>query len=69
MNPELARLIIGHVFLHGCMAGMRLAAPLWALNEGYSPLVVGVLLAGFALTQVFLAVSYTHLTLPTICSV
>lgn len=55
MNPELARLIIGHVFLHGCMAGMRLAAPLWALHEGYSPLVVGVLLAGFALTQVFLA--------------
>jgi MFS family permease len=55
MNPELARLIIGHVFLHGCMAGMRLAAPLWALNAGYSPLVVGVLLAGFALTQVFLA--------------
>ena len=55
MNSELARLIIGHVFLHGCMAGMRLAAPLWALNEGYSPLVVGTLLAGFALTQVFLA--------------
>jgi MFS family permease len=55
MNPELARLIIGHVFLHGCMAGMRLAAPLWALQAGYSPLVVGVLLAGFALTQVFLA--------------
>ncbi|MFM2083911.1 MAG: hypothetical protein RLY95_729, partial [Pseudomonadota bacterium] len=54
-NPELARLIIGHVFLHGCMAGMRLAAPLWALDAGYSPLVVGVLLAGFALTQVFLA--------------
>ena len=55
MNPELARLIIGHVFLHSCMTGMRLAAPLWALHEGYSPLVVGVLLAGFALTQVFLA--------------
>ncbi len=55
MNPELARLIIGHVFLHGAMAGMRLAAPLWALQEGYSPLAVGVLLAGFALTQVFLA--------------
>ena len=55
MNPELARLVIGHIFLHGCMTGMRLAAPLWALHEGYSPLVVGVLLAGFALTQVFLA--------------
>jgi predicted MFS family arabinose efflux permease len=55
LNPELARLIIGHVFLHGAMAGMRLAAPLWALAEGYSPLVVGVLLASFALTQVFIA--------------
>lgn len=55
MNPELARLIIGHVFLHGAMAGMRLAAPLWALNAGYSPLEVGLLLASFALTQVFLA--------------
>jgi predicted MFS family arabinose efflux permease len=55
MNPELARLIIGHVFLHGAMAGMRLAAPLWALNAGYSPLVVGVLLASFAIAQIFLA--------------
>jgi MFS family permease len=55
MNPELARIIIGHVFLHSCMAGMRLAAPLWALEQGYSPLIVGMMLAGFALTQVFLA--------------
>ena len=55
MNPELARLIIGHVFLHGAMAGMRLAAPLWALHAGYSPLVVGMLLASFALTQIFIA--------------
>jgi predicted MFS family arabinose efflux permease len=55
LNPELARLILGHVFLHGAMAGMRLAAPLWALNAGYSPLVVGILLASFALSQVFIA--------------
>lgn len=55
MSPELARLIIGHVFLHGAMAGMRLAAPLWALDAGYSPLLVGALLASFALTQVFIA--------------
>jgi MFS family permease len=51
----LARLIAGHVCLHACMAGMRLAAPLLALREGYSPLAVGFLLALFALTQVFLA--------------
>ncbi len=38
------------------MAGMRMAAPLWALREGFSAAAVGVLLALFALTQVFLAI-------------
>ena len=51
----LARLIAGQICLHACMAGMRLAAPLLALREGYSALAVGFLLALFALTQVFLA--------------
>ncbi len=51
----LARLIAGHVCLHACMAGMRMAAPLMALREGYSAIAVGFLLALFALTQVFLA--------------
>ena len=51
----LARLIGGQICLHACMAGMRMAAPLLALDQGYSPLAVGVLLALFALTQVFLA--------------
>ncbi len=37
------------------MAGTRLAAPLLALREGYSPAAVGVLLALFALAPVFLA--------------
>lgn len=55
MTRELARIILAQVFLHACMAGTRLAAPLLALREGYSPLAVGVLLALFALTQVFLA--------------
>ena len=55
LDRELARLIAGQVFLHACMAGMRLAAPLLALREGYSAAAVGVLLALFALTQVFLA--------------
>jgi predicted MFS family arabinose efflux permease len=53
---ELARLILGQIFLHGSMAGMRMAAPLLALREGYSALSVGVLLALFSLTQVFLAI-------------
>ena len=55
MTPELARLIVAQICLHACMTGMRMAAPLLALREGYSPAAVGVLLALFALTQVFLA--------------
>lgn len=55
LSPALARLIAGHVFLHACMAGTRMAAPLLALRQGYSEAAVGVLLALFALTQVFLA--------------
>ena len=51
----LARLIAGQVCLHGGMAGMRLAAPLLALKDGHSALSVGVLLALFSLSQVFLA--------------
>ncbi|EER61447.1 major facilitator superfamily transporter [Acidovorax delafieldii 2AN] len=55
MNWALARLIAGQICVHACMAGMRMAAPLLALHEGYSAAAVGVLLALFALTQVFLA--------------
>src|SRR4051812_1762388 len=54
-NPALLRLIAGQICLHACMAGMRMAAPLMALREGQSEAAVGVLLALFALTQVFLA--------------
>ena len=55
MTPELARLIAAQICIHACMAGMRMATPLLALREGYSALAVGVLLALFALMQVFLA--------------
>ncbi|MBC7470415.1 MAG: MFS transporter, partial [Ramlibacter sp.] len=55
MNRELARVIAGQVCLHACMAGTRLAAPLLALRQGHSAAAVGMLLALFALTQVFLA--------------
>ena len=34
---------------------MRLAAPLWALQQGYGAMAVGSLLALFSLSQVFLA--------------
>ena len=55
MTPDLARLIVAQICLHACMTGMRMAAPLLALQQGYSPAAVGVLLALFALTQVFMA--------------
>ena len=55
MSIELARLILAQIFLHACMTGLRMSAPLLALQEGYSPAAVGVLLALFALSQVFLA--------------
>lgn len=55
MNWALARLIAAQICVHGSMAGMRLAAPLLALREGYSVAAVGFLVALFALTQVFLA--------------
>lgn len=54
-GAELLRLIAAQVFLHGTMAGMRLATPLLALQQGYSAAAVGLLIALFALTQVFLA--------------
>ena len=55
LNAPLARLIAGQICIHACMAGMRMATPLLALDQGHSAAAVGVLLALFALTQVFLA--------------
>ncbi|KAF1046097.1 MFS transporter [Xylophilus sp.] len=55
MMPGLLSLVAAQVFLHACMTGVRLAAPLLALRAGYSAAAVGMLLALFALTQVFLA--------------
>jgi MFS family permease len=55
VNPDLARLIAGQMFLHACMAGTRMAIPLLALKQGFSPVAVGALLALFALAPMFLA--------------
>lgn len=55
MNAALLRLILAQICIHGCMTGMRMATPLLALREGYSAAAVGMLLALFALTQVFLS--------------
>lgn len=52
---DLARLVASQTCIHAAMAGLRMAAPLLALREGYSAAAVGVLMALFALSQVFLA--------------
>jgi MFS family permease len=54
-TTELLPLIVGHMCLHGAMAGTRMAAPLLALKLGYGAWAVGCLLALFSLMQVFLA--------------
>ena len=41
--------------MHAAMAGARMAAPLMALGLGYGKTAIGVLVALFALAQVFLA--------------
>ena len=48
-------LVLGQVGIHAAMAGLRLAAPLQALREGYSAWSVGLLLALFAAAPVLLA--------------
>lgn len=55
LAPTLLRLIGGQICLHAAMAGLRLAAPLWALNHGYSAAAAGVLVALFAVATLFMA--------------
>jgi MFS family permease len=59
-RTALARLIGAQICVHACMTGFRMAAPLMALREGYSAAAVGILLALFALAQVFLALPAGH---------
>jgi MFS family permease len=54
LDAQLARLSIGQLCLHASMAGARMAAPLWALDHGYSKAAAGAVVALFALAQVFL---------------
>ncbi len=51
----LARPVAAQICIHAAMTGMRMAAPLLALDAGHGPAAVGFLLALFALAQVFLA--------------
>lgn len=51
----LAALIVGQLGMHSAMAGLRMAAPLQALHDGYSAWSVGLLLALFAAAPVLTA--------------
>lgn len=55
IGAGLLRLIAAQVSVNACMTGFRMAAPLMALRAGHSALAAGMLLALFALAQVFLA--------------
>ena len=57
LSRILPALIVGQVAMHSAMAGQRLAAPLQALQLGYSPWAVGVLLALFAALPVLIALA------------
>jgi MFS family permease len=57
----LPAFVLGQVGVHAAMAGLRMAAPLQALREGYSAWAVGVLLALFALAPVALALQMGRL--------
>jgi len=48
----LAALVAGQLGMHSAMAGLRMAAPLQALHEHFSPWSVGLLLALFAAAPV-----------------
>ena len=54
-RTELARIIAVYVCLHAAMAGARMAAPLLALEHGRGKAAAGLLVALFALTQIFLS--------------
>ncbi|MBS0304587.1 MAG: MFS transporter [Proteobacteria bacterium] len=54
-GPVIAALVAGQLGLHSAMAGLRMAAPLQALGDGYSTWAVGILLALFAAAPVLVS--------------
>lgn len=55
LGAEIAPAVLGQVCLHAAMAGARMSAPLLALSLGYGKGAAGLLVALFALTQIFLS--------------
>ena len=46
--------MLAQLFFNACVTGTRMAAPLQALRLGHGETAVGILIALFALSQVFL---------------
>jgi MFS family permease len=51
----LVALVIGQICLHSTMAGVRMAAPLWVLQQRHAAWTVGVLMGLFAVAPIALA--------------
>ncbi|MEP7299761.1 MAG: MFS transporter [Burkholderiales bacterium] len=51
----LVALVIGQICLHSTMAGVRMAAPLWVLQQSHPAWTVGVLMGLFAAAPIALA--------------
>lgn len=54
----LIALVLCQLGLHATMHGMRVAVPLQALSQGYSPMVVGILVSMFAVVPALLAIAF-----------
>jgi MFS family permease len=55
LRAALAPVVAAHICLHAAMTGMRMAAPLFALSHGFGEAAAGMLVALFAVTQIFLS--------------
>ena len=55
MATVLVALVIGQICLHSTMAGVRMAAPLWVLQQQHAAWAVGVLMGLFAAAPIVLA--------------
>jgi MFS family permease len=51
----LVALVIGQICLHSTMAGVRMASPLWVLQQSHAAWTVGVLMGLFAVAPIVLA--------------
>ena len=53
----LVALIVGQICLHSTMAGVRMASPLWVLQQSHAAWTIGVLMGLFAAAPVVLALA------------